>query len=213
MRKSFGRAFVLLVAGLALAVTTVAAAGPDRPDPRRVIGDVRADTPVELHALHDAQHGGPGGHLPGSRKNVELIGQVDIEGAAPGRVADVSAFGNYAYLTVRDPENCTDAGVAVIKIKNPFKPRQVGFIESTEGSFPGEGSQVVRLRTESFRGQVLVFNNEICAEGGEGGVSLWDVTDPLNPEVLTAHTGDPDAGAAGVGHQFNEIHRDRKSVV
>ena len=206
MRKSFGRAFVFLVAGLSLAVTSVAAAGPDRADPRRVIGDARADTPVELHALRDGQHGGPGGHLPGSRKNVELIGQVDIEGAAPGRVADVSAFGNYAYLTVRDPENCTDAGVAVIKIRNPFKPRQVGFIESTEGSFPGEGSQVVRLRTESFRGQVLVFNNEICAEGGEGGVSLWDVTDPLNPEVLTAHSGDPDAGAADVGHQFNEIH-------
>jgi hypothetical protein len=199
-------AWLVTLTGALVFVLATAAAAPGGHDKRRIIGDDKADTPVEAHALHDQQHGGPGGHLPGSSENVELIGQVDIEGAAPGRVADVSAFGNYAYLTVRDPEGCFDAGVAVIDISDPFNPRQVGFIDATEGSFPGEGSQVVNLKTSSFRGQVLVFNNEICAEGGEGGVSLWDVTDPLNPQVLTAHAGDPDAGAAGAPYTFNEIH-------
>jgi hypothetical protein len=89
-------------------------------------------------------------------------------------------------------------------ISDPTDPVQVGFIEATEGSFPGEGSQVVDVRTRDFRGQVLVFNNEICAEGGEGGVSLWDVTDPENPQVLTAHAGDDDPG--GAVSQFNQIH-------
>ena len=62
------------------------------------------------------------GHLPGSSRNVQLIGQSNIAGADGGRVADVAAFGNYAYLTVRDPVNCTGdgaAGVAVFDISNP----------------------------------------------------------------------------------------------
>ncbi len=167
---------------------------------RRSLTDEIVDSPLE----HHDQHSEPGGHLPGSSENVELVGQLDIEGAAAGRVADVSAYGNYAYLTVRDPEGCSDAGVAIMDISDPTDPVQVGFIEATEGSFPGEGSQVVDLRTPSFRGQVLVFNNEICALGGEGGVSLWDVTDPENPQVLTAHAGDDDPG--GAVSQFNQIH-------
>ena len=168
----------------------------------RVIGDEIVDSPIEEHQQHSEE----GGHLPGSSENVELVGQIDIENAAADRVADVAAFGNYAYLTVRDPEGCADAGVAIIDISDPTDPVQVGFVDATEGSFPGEGSQVVNLRTPAFRGQVLVFNNEICAEGGEGGVSLWDVTDPTNPQVLTAHAGDPDAPALGLPNQFNEIH-------
>lgn len=150
------------------------------------------------------QHAGEGGHLPESRKNVSLLGRANIEGAAPGRVADVSAFGNYAYVTVRDPEGCSDAGVAIFDISNPRSPSQVGFIDATEGSFPGEGSDILNMNNSEFTGQVLIFNNEICDEGGEGGVSLWDVTDPLNPVVLTANAGDNDPGGA-IG-QFNEIH-------
>jgi hypothetical protein len=159
---------------------------------------------MEVDDARNHQHGPNDGHLPRSRDNVNLIGRADIEGAAPGRVADVSAFGNYAYLSVRDPEGCSDAGMAVMDISNPRNPHQVGFIESTEGSFPGEGSQVINLDTASFTGQVLVFNNEICALGGEGGVSLWDVTDPANPVVLSAHSGDNDPG--GAVSEFVSIH-------
>lgn len=167
---------------------------------RRSASDDVADSPLDAHQ----QHLPPVGHLPGSSENVELVGRVDIEGAAEGRVADVAAYGNFAYLTVRDPEGCSEAGVAVIDISDPTSPVQVGFIDATEGSFPGEGAQVVDLRTRSFRGQVLVFNNELCTEDGEGGVSLWDVTDPTNPQVLTAHTGDDNPG--GAFSQYNQIH-------
>jgi hypothetical protein len=177
---------------------------------RRSTADQVVDTPKEVDALQAHQHGPTEGHLPPSRRNMRLVGQADIEGVAPERVADVSAFGNYAYLTVRDPANCFDAGVAIMDISDPRNPRQVGFIDATEGSFPGEGSQVVDLNTRAFQGQVLVFNNEICDPGanfggqGIGGVSLWDVTDPLNPQVLTANIGDQEPG--GLLSQFNEIH-------
>jgi len=167
---------------------------------RRSLTDEVIDSPLEQHG----QHSEPDGHLPGSSENVELVGELDIEGAAAGRVADVSAFGDFAYLTVRDPEGCSEAGVAVVDISDPTDPVQVGFIDAKQGSFPGEGSQVVDLKTPTFRGQVLVFNNEICGLGGEGGVSLWDVTDPENPKVLTENAGDDDPG--GFVSPFNQIH-------
>ena len=173
----------------------------------RVIGDEIADSPAEIHTMHDMQHGQPGGHLPGSSENVTLLGQVDIDGAAPDRVADVTAYGNYAYLSVRDPEGCTDAGFAVIDISDPSDPEQVGFIDWTDGSFPGEGAHVINLNTKSFKGQILVGNNEVCdPETGNGGLTIWDVTNPLAPVQLTAHAGDPDFGEAGGPYPFNDIH-------
>jgi hypothetical protein len=195
---------VLVASALPAAADHKKQSGQEAGEQRRSTTDQLIDTPMEVDVAKDDQHGGEGGHLPGSRDDVKLLGRADIEGAAPGRVADVAAFGNFAYLTVRDPQGCSDAGVAIMDISKPRKPAQVGFIESTEGSFPGEGAQVVDLDTESFTGQVLVFNNEICALGGEGGFSLWDVTDPANPVVLTAHGGDNDPG--GFVSEFNQIH-------
>ena len=148
----------------------------------RVIGDEHADSPVEIHGMHGMQHGSQTDHLPGSSDNVTLLGQVDIDDVAPGDVADVTAYGNYAYLSVRDPEGCTDAGFAVIDIKDPRNPKQVGFIDATDGSFPGEGAHVIDLNTKFFKGQILLGNNELCnEETGEGGLSIWDVTNPLAP--------------------------------
>ena len=160
------------------------------------------------YQLHDHQHGAEDGHLPGTQKNVRLVGRADIRGAAPGRVADVAAAGNFAYLTVRDPVNCTGeeaAGVAIFKIANPWRPRQIGFIEATQGSQPGEGAQVVRLHTRAFKGRVLITNNEICGAGGEGGMSLYDVRNPWRPRVLTAHFGDDDFAHPDF-NVFNEYH-------
>ena len=195
---------VLVASALPAAADHKKQSGQEAGEQRRSTTDQLIDTPMDVDVAKDDQHGAEGGHLPGSRDDVKLLGRADIEGAAPGRVADVAAFGNFAYLTVRDPQGCSDAGVAIMDISKPRKPAQVGFIESTEGSFPGEGAQVVDLDTESFTGQVLVFNNEICALGGEGGFSLWDVTDPANPVVLTAHGGDNDPG--GFVSEFNQIH-------
>ncbi len=152
------------------------------------------------------QHPGEGGHLPGTQENVELVGRADIKGAGEGRVADVAAYGNYAYLTVRDPEGCSDAGVAIMDISNPAAPAQVGFIDATEGSFPGEGAQVLDVKTKSFTGQVLLFNNEICGDDGLGGVTMWDVTNPAAPVVLSAHAGDTTIIDEDPNPAFNETH-------
>ena len=142
MRRSI---LTMLVALAALGLLAVPAAGGDQQLQRhaaqaqdqralanpnfRVIGDDVADSPVEIHGMHSMQHGAQTDHLPGSSENVALLGQVDIDNVAPGDVADVTAYGNYAYLAVRDPEGCTDAGFAVIDISDPRNPEQVGFID------------------------------------------------------------------------------------
>lgn len=182
--------------------TATAGSSLARSPEHAVAGDDRRGT-----VYAEAQHGARRGHLPATRRNVKLIGRTDIRRGGEGRGADVSAWRNYAYMATRDPQECSDAGMAVMDISAPARPRQVGLIPSTEGSFPGEGSQVVKLDTKFFTGPVLVFNNEICSRGGKGGVSLWDVRRPRNPRPLVRHAGDPDAGADfGV---FNQIHSAR----
>jgi hypothetical protein len=76
------------------------------------------------------------------------------------------------------------------------------------GSFPGEGAQVLDVKTKSFTGQILLFNNEICDyDTGDGGVTMWDVTNPNAPVLLTAHAGDTTVGDELTEEPVhNEIH-------
>src|SRR5919108_3086628 len=104
----FVRATSVLLLALSLAaVPTVAADHGDTG--RHVVGDDVIDTPVEEHESHDDQHGGPGGHLPASSLNVDLVGQVTVSDAAPGLIADVGVLKNTAYLAQFSP-GCTNGG-------------------------------------------------------------------------------------------------------
>ena len=201
------------VLSLPLAVSPALAAPPDRAtqeqdgDERRAVQNRSAERVDDnpRHA-HDELGGSDHRHLPPTKKNVRLVGQENIWRPGTDRVADVAAYGRYAYLTVRDEEACSDAGVAVMDISNPKKPRQVRFIKATEGSFPGEGADVLKLNTKAFTGRVLVFNNEICDyETGRGGVSLWDVSNPLRPRPLTRNAGDETVGE-DPNPALNETH-------
>ena len=189
------RAIVALAgAATALAFALPAAAHPD-------LG--------EADGVIDGQHGGIGGHLPASSQNVELVGKLRVHDAAPGIVADVATLGQYAYLTQFSPGCAADGagGVYVIDIANPSSPVEVGFIPTRPGSFPGEGNHVIHLSTGSFSGDVLAINNEICAAGGQGGFSLFDVTNPLAPAPLVQNFGDTTApdGATVPVRQYHSV--------
>jgi len=140
------------------------------------------------------QHGPATGHLPATSHNVQLVGKLRVSGAAPAHIADVAAFGNYAYLAGRRTDPC-DSGtgrVYVVDISNPASPAEVAQIPFPVGSFAGEGTQVVRLNTPAFKGDVLVTNNENCGTNPNrvGGFSLYDVTNPLAPTALAVGAGD-----------------------
>jgi hypothetical protein len=54
----------------------------------------------------------------------------------------------------------TGTGVEVVDISNPKKPKNIAFIPAHENSYVGEGVHVVRADTPSFKGDILIHNNE-----------------------------------------------------
>ena len=112
----------------------------------------------------------------------------------------MSPDGNWAYLANCGEADCAgpetggqtspDAGAWVVDIRNLKDPVTRGFIPSSQDTRPGEGMQAVDVTTKSFSGQMLVMDNEHCGKNGKGGVSLFDVSNPLNPVKLSEHWGD-----------------------
>ena len=159
------------------------------------VSDGAIDTGKETKH-HDAQqHGEDQGHLPAKSNNVREIGHIDLfaPGDEAGRIGDVSAKGNFAYLTHYREPTCERGGVQVVDISDPTSPKAGPYIPSHLGTYAGEGSHVISLNTKQFKGDVLIYQNEICAgreQNGIGGVSLVDVTDPLKPRKLVEGFGD-----------------------
>jgi hypothetical protein len=165
--------------------------------PMHAIGWDPADGPPPVAEPHP---GGPG-HLPPSRENMALVSKLQLTNVEGG-IADVAAHRGYAYLNAFSPE-CTalggaGTGVHIVDIRDPSRPRKVGFIPAHPNSYVGEGIHVVRAETPHFRGDILIHNNETCdaSQFAPSGASLWDVTDPRNPEPLSLNFGDPEPAVA-----------------
>lgn len=165
----------------------------------------------DIHDDKEVQHGAPGGHLPASSANVQLVGKADNLTGVPGGISDVGVFGNFAYLGAFSPEcagrpGAQGTGVHVVDISDPANPTNVGFIPAHANSYVGEGVHVIHMETAAFSGEVLVHNNEPCnaAAPFEGGISIWDVTDPTAPVKLAGGVGDNVSAASpnigGVHH-------------
>ena len=147
---------------------------------------------------------GGGGHTlagPGAFGNIALLGKLVLTDT-PGTIADVavSPDGQWAFLA-KWSNGCfgrsesggiaqRDGGAYVVDISNLGAPVRTGFIPAHQDTTPGEGMQVVALKTKFFSGNVLVMNNEPCGKNGKGGISLWDVTNPRKPMPLSSHFGD-----------------------
>jgi hypothetical protein len=187
MTRLFRRATVVAAAAVMLTAGPVAA---HKVDGSKLEDDGVIDSGKETHA-HDGQHGGSQGHLAPTSKNVTLVGKVDVADG-PGRTSDVSAMGNYAYLGRFYEPTCSTGGIDVVDISDPAAPTYVTTIPSHIDTFTGEGSQVISMKTSSFTGDLLVYNNEVCpgATNGIGGITLVDVTDPRRPKKLVEGFGD-----------------------
>lgn len=197
MFSKIGKATALAAVGL------LAAAGPALAH-GSTDGAIDNAQATHGHDQHD-QHGGNEGHLAPVSRNVQLVSKLSLSNVVPGKIADVAVYGNYAYLAAWGGETCATNGVHVVDISNLSAPREVAFINSKEGSYPGEGVQVTRITTPSFTGDVLVTNNEICKDkAGVGGMNAYDVTDPAHPTPLSVGFGD--TGGANDQKATHTIH-------
>jgi hypothetical protein len=159
-------------------------------------------------AVEGEQHSGVGGHLPASSKNVELVGKVDLTDV-DGGIADVAAFGDYAYLNAFHPEcagrnpDSQGTGVHVVDIADPANPRKVGFLPAEPNSYVGEGVHVI-----DFEGrQYLLHNNETC-NGNQpvvSGFALWDVTTPAAAVKLGQYGDSTPAAARQTFHTTHSV--------
>jgi hypothetical protein len=186
---------VLAVLALALAASTSAlAAGPKYPfaSVDNVFADTLKGAPLSL-AQH---HGGPGGHLPGTQANVDLVAKLRVSNVRPGWVADVATYRDTAFLAGWAPM-CSEAanqrgGFWSISIRNPRQPQEVAFVPAPADTYLTEGMHALRLTTPTFTGDVLAVSNELCTAAGQGGMSLYDVTNPAAPVPLVIGAGDTD---------------------
>jgi hypothetical protein len=136
---------------------------------------------------------------------VEIVGQWTPPGIQPGRIADVAALGNFAYLGAFWQPDCLRGGVHVADITDPDDITQAAFIPAAKGSYVGEGVFTLGgVSTVHFTGDLLIYNNEICdpLRTAVGGATLVDITDPYNPVKLSDGFGDFDVH----GTRANQSH-------
>jgi len=151
-----------------------------------------ADVHVNAHGAAGSEPGR--NSVAATQYGLNLVGRYDMGAklGGAGRVADVSAKGNYAYLTMFYEPTCGRGGVQIVDISDPKNPKEAGYVPSHTDTFSGEGSQVISMATPSFKGDLLVYQNEHCPQttNGIGGVSLVDVTNPNAPKKLIEGAGD-----------------------
>ena len=162
------------------------------------VEDGTVDSGKATHS-HDLQHGADSGHLPAvSTGGLRKVSELALKNAEPGKIADVGVHKGYAYLAAWGGETCRYNGVHVVDLADVAAPREVGFINSKEGSYPGEGVQALSISTPAFTGDVLVTNNEKCKDGvGFGGINIYDITKPTAPTPLAVGFGDESASGEG----------------
>ena len=159
--------------------------------------------PIDGPLPAEAEHPGGPGHLPPGSRNMELVGKLDLTNV-DGGIADVVGIRQLrvperVLARVRGSNGGAGTGVHIVDISDPQAPEKVGFIAAHPNSYVGEGIHIVRASTPSFAGDILIHNNETCnaSNFAPSGASLWDVTDPTDPQPLNLNFGDTDPAVAG----------------
>src|SRR5918996_2185283 len=117
-------------------------------------------------------------------ENFDVLGHVNLGGGSPN--GDVFFFdhggdvGKFAYVgTWSSP--CSGAGIKIIDVNDPTQPKLV----ARAGGRTGISNEDVVVRRIGST-DVLGIGVQLCKpQGGSGGVQLFDVTDPGDPQALS----------------------------
>lgn len=190
---------------------TVDGVHEDQTGGKKKIGDGIIDTPLEIHGLHEQQHGGAGGHMAPVQNNLDVVGRWDAprtKGSQSGIVTDVWSLGDYAYLGTFAPP-CGALGVNVVDISDPTNPKKVRFIPSNPGTRVNDVKVFHFEGLESgFTGDLLLHSNENCGTSQQrvGGISIWDVTNLPKATNLATGVGDTNGGTLARARQVHNIY-------
>jgi len=161
--------------------------------------------PISSLAHHDS---GNDGHIPKDvNYGFEVVGRDTLGGVADGLYTDVWSHEGYAYIGTFQEPDCSDAGVFIIDMA-----AAVANYPDTSGATVAEIRSAPNTRINDVKVHavgdvdVLITTQEPCGaqipggavsdansnpngngapfQVGQGGISLYDVTDPTNPRAL-----------------------------
>lgn len=146
------------------------------------------------------------GHIPPNvNYGFEVVGRDLLAGVEDGLYTDVWSHGGFAYIGTFQEPDCTDAGVFIVDIEQAIAnyPAMEGATVAEIRSAPNTRINDVKVHRVGEK-DVLITTQEPCgrdipgwamadanANGngpafqiGQGGISLYDVTNPSKPKAL-----------------------------
>jgi hypothetical protein len=135
---------------------------------------------------------------PLGSNHLKVLGQYEVN--VEGHTSDVWAHGNYAYLGSFSSPLCSFdlTGIRIIDISDPKNPTLAAFIKDKQGTRTND-VKAASLNTSHWSGDILVSTNEGCGislprlnsdgnagkpRSGQGGINIYDITNPTNPSAL-----------------------------
>lgn len=169
-----------------------------------MFGAVAASVAIAVYA-HESPNDG---HIPqDTNYGFKVIGRDSLSGVSDGLYTDVWSHKGYAYIgTFQEPE-CSDAGVFIVDIEAAVAsyPATTGATIASIKSAPNTrindvkvhsvGDVDVLIATQEPCGSAIpggavsdananVNGNGAAFQVGQGGISLYDVTNPAKPKAL-----------------------------
>ena len=137
------------------------------------------------HALHDHESENDGHIEPDTNYGLRPVGRDELGGSSDGLYTDVWAHEGYAYVGTFEDPACDRSGVYISDISDPADPTTVGMIKSPPNTRVNDVKVLAVGDTD-----VLIHSLEPCGKDvpagtkGQGGIALWDVSDPAKPVAL-----------------------------
>ena len=161
-----------------------------------------------------SQSGATSALLPATQMNVDVIGKLRLTTKAD-QISSVAVLGDYAYVGNASgglPTPACRGGVHVVDITDPSSPQKIGFLPSHPGTYVAEGLQALHVKTGAFSGDLLLVSNERCESKGIGGLTVYDITDPLAP-IKLSDTGDSTNGHFTSPTSVDPVAHDSRTVL
>ena len=120
-------------------------------------------------------------------RNVDVVGFCDMDGRLDGQQLQFQTVGRNSYLYVGHPWS---SGVTILDVSSPSDPQVAAFIPS-----PNENTWHIKVQVAEdilmVACEVAFFRPGHDANKAIGGVRLFDVSDPTNPQQLSHWTEGP----------------------
>jgi len=118
---------------------------------------------------------------PGSKaSNMQVVGYSDMQGRPPFKLA-LKRVGDRWYLYTG---HLWHDGWSIVDVTDPRNPKYLKFVPGVPNSWNIQVTLHDNLMIGAVQGKARAWGGDPSMPSGEG-IILWDISDPVNPRVLT----------------------------